>query len=87
MPNEDKENNPSRTPTWQWIAGLAISILLFLAGVTLSETRNDVKSLYLTKVDKDAYYRDIVEIKDTLKEIQKDMKESLREVRNNRGGK
>ena len=40
MTPKDKNN----TPTWQWVAGLAITILLLIAGASLSENRTDVKN-------------------------------------------
>ncbi len=59
----------SRTPTWQWVAGLAISILLLISAAFLSETRSDIKALGLAKLDKDAYYRDIGDINKKFEDV------------------
>lgn len=59
----------SRTPTWQWIAGLAISILLLISAAFLSETRSDIKALGIAKLDKDAYYRDIGDINKKFEDV------------------
>jgi peptidoglycan hydrolase CwlO-like protein len=40
MTPKDKNN----TPTWQWVTCLAITILLLIAGASLSENRTDVKN-------------------------------------------
>lgn len=33
----------SKFPTFQWVAGILLTILLIVAGASLSETRSDVK--------------------------------------------
>ncbi len=35
----------SKTPTWQWVAGLALSALMFSSSVLLLETRADIKEV------------------------------------------
>lgn len=36
-------NGESKTPTWQWIAGIAISILIFLSNVILLTALADIR--------------------------------------------
>jgi hypothetical protein len=38
----DKEQ---KTPTWQWVAITAISLLLVLASILMNETRNDIREV------------------------------------------
>ena len=48
-----------RSVTWCWLAGVALTLLVSIAGFTLAETRGDIRSLQIEKVDKDQYYNDI----------------------------
>ncbi len=44
MPNDEN----SKTPTWQWVAIAAISVLLTLAAIMLNETRADIKEVRIS---------------------------------------
>jgi hypothetical protein len=46
----------NRTPTWQYVAGVLLTIVLIIAGSSLSETRDDIKALQTAKLDKESYY-------------------------------
>jgi len=35
----------SKYPTWQWIAGAAISIIFLISSVSLTETRSDIRDV------------------------------------------
>ncbi|HHT9145629.1 MAG TPA: hypothetical protein ACFYD4_08115 [Candidatus Wunengus sp. YC61] len=82
-PDEKKEfptsapdnGNGGKTPTWRWIAEVVLAILMIVIGFYLSETRSDVKILAATKLDKDAYYRDISDIKEMITEMRRDIKD------------
>jgi hypothetical protein len=61
-------NSDSKVPTWQWVAGIAITILMIVAGASLSETRNDVRAhqkdiaaLYVVQAKSDEKFNNIIE--------------------------
>jgi len=43
--------NGSKFPTFQWIAGILISIILIIAGASLSETRSDIRDVRKSTVE------------------------------------
>ena len=53
------ETNGNRFIPWMWLAGLAVMLLISIAGFTLAETRGDIKALQDRKLDKEQYYQDI----------------------------
>ena len=55
-------NGNGRSVTWMWLAGVAIALLISIAGFTLAETRGDIRNLQERKLDKDQYYQDIEQI-------------------------
>lgn len=76
--------NGSRFPTFQWIAGILISIVLIIAGASLKETRGDIKD-----AQKDvAAVCDRVTILETANRLQfeeirawrKEVKEGIKEI-------
>jgi len=40
------ESNGSKTPTWQWVAVSAISLLLVFASLMMNETRSDIREVW-----------------------------------------
>jgi hypothetical protein len=38
-----ENGDSSKTPTWQWLTGVLLSVLLLIAGVSLTETRSDIR--------------------------------------------
>ena len=62
MPNGDGGLN---FPTWKWLAGILIGVLIIAAGYSLAETRNDVRALYDKKMDKEQYYQDMRSLRDS----------------------
>ena len=39
------EKEETKTPTWQWVAMSAISLLLVFASILMNETRNDIREV------------------------------------------
>jgi len=37
------ESGSGKTPTWQWVAGILLTIVLIIATASLSETRSDIR--------------------------------------------
>jgi len=69
MANEN--GNGSRYPSWKWLTGILVGLLIVIGGYSLSDVRSEVKTLHDKKVDKDAYYRDIDRIGKTMDEMDK----------------
>ena len=62
--------------TWQWLVGILVVLLFAAGGILLADNKasvrkNEVKieQVQEKKLDKELYYRDIGEIKETLKDI------------------
>ena len=72
--NTEINGNGKNGVTWRWMVGILIGILILVAGSVLSGMQTDIKTLHQNKVDKDQYCRDISEIKESLKDIQKFMR-------------
>ncbi|MFA5753041.1 MAG: hypothetical protein WC910_08235 [Bacteroidales bacterium] len=64
-------NGNGKSVTWKWLVGFLAGLLLLIAGSVLSGMQTDIKTLKTEKVDKEQYYRDVNEIKEGLKDIQK----------------
>lgn len=64
-------NGNGKSVTWKWLVGILVGLLFLIAGSVLSGMQADIKTLSREKVDKDQYCRDISEIKESLKDIQK----------------
>lgn len=45
------ENGNGKTPTWQWIAGIAMSGLMFFSSLLLLTSLSDIKSVKQDNVD------------------------------------
>lgn len=43
--------NGSRFPTFQWIAAILVTIVLIIAGASLSETRSDIRDVRKSTVE------------------------------------
>ena len=70
MANTETNGN-GKSVTWKWLVGFLAGLLLLIAGSVLSGMQTDIKTLKTEKVDKEQYYRDVNEIKEGLKDIQK----------------
>ena len=62
--------------TWQWAAGVLLTLVFAAVGIIVADTRTGVSNAVVKieilqdkKLDKEQYYRDIGEIKQTLKDI------------------
>ena len=62
--------------TWQWLVGILLILLFAAGGILLADNKakvqkneTKIEQIQREKVDKDQYYRDIGEIKDSLKYI------------------
>ena len=64
-------NGNGKSVTWKWLVGFLAGLLLLIAGSVLSGMQTDIKTLKTEKVDKEQYYRDVNEIKEGLKDIQR----------------
>ena len=74
MANTETNGNGKGSVTWKWVVGVLVGVLMLIASSVLSGMQTDIKALHQNKVDKDQYCRDISEIKDSLKDIQKFMR-------------
>jgi hypothetical protein len=64
MANDDGNG---KYPTWKWLSGVLISLVLIISGYALGGTLTDMKTDLKAKLDKAEYYRDI-------RDIQKDIR-------------
>lgn len=64
-------NGNGKSVTWKWLVGILVGLLILIAGSVLSGMQSDIKVLKAEKVDKEQYYRDVNEIKEGLKDIQR----------------
>ncbi|MHB8110506.1 MAG: hypothetical protein ACYDHW_10800 [Syntrophorhabdaceae bacterium] len=71
-------NGNGKSVTWKWLVGFLVTVLLLAAGGVMAGIQNEqarqaleLRTLQREKVDKDQYCRDISEIKDSLKDIQR----------------
>lgn len=64
-------NGNGKSVTWKWLVGILAGLLILIAGSVLSGMQSDIKVLKAEKVDKEQYYRDVNEIKEGLKDIQR----------------
>ena len=71
MANTTETNGNGKSVTWKWLVGFLAGLLLLIAGSVLSGMQTDIKTLKTEKVDKEQYYRDVNEIKEGLKDIQR----------------
>ncbi len=71
MANMTETNGNGKSVTWKWLVGFLAGLLLLIAGSVLSGMQTDIKTLKTEKVDKEQYYRDVNEIKEGLKDIQR----------------
>jgi len=63
------ENGNGKGPTWKWLAGILVGILIVVGGYFLGDVRSEVRSLSERKLDKETYYNDIKDIKTDLKAL------------------
>jgi hypothetical protein len=72
MANGDGENG-GRFMTWKAIASILISLLIIVGsyalGTALADAKSNIKELQDKKVDKEAYYRDISRLEQTMCEM------------------
>ncbi|MDD5532378.1 MAG: hypothetical protein PHC52_06270 [Syntrophales bacterium] len=80
-----------RYPTWKWLAGILVVLLIAVGGYTLggsfSEVKADIKTLQEKKVDKEAYYREFGQLCDTIKTMDAKLDRLLISKRLNGGGR
>lgn len=62
--------------TWKWLVGVLLSLLLLVGGMVIADNRvvvmknqDKIEEIKKDKVDKEQYYRDIADIKNTLDKI------------------
>jgi hypothetical protein len=70
MANTETNGN-GKSVTWKWLVGVLAGLLILIIGSVLSGMQIDIKVLKAEKVDKEQYYRDVNEIKEGLKDIQR----------------
>ena len=51
MDEEQGKYEEGKSPTWQWLAGILVGILLLIAGATLNETRGDIRDVKKANAD------------------------------------
>lgn len=56
-------------PTWKWIVGILITILLLVSAASLGSMKSDISRLQEVKVDKDQYRCDISRVEGKLDKI------------------
>ena len=69
-------NMNGKSVTWQWLVGVLVVLLFAAGGILLADNKakvqkneTKIEQMQEKKVDKEQYYRDIGEIKETLKDI------------------
>ena len=69
-------NLNEKNVTWQWLVGVLVVLLFAAGGVLLADNKAKVQKnetrieqMQERKVEKEQYYRDIADIRDTLKTI------------------
>ena len=69
------ESNGSKYPSWKWITGILVTLLMLIGGYTLGTSIGEVKAGILTlqdkKLDKEVYHRDMDDMKDKIDSIYK----------------
>lgn len=60
-----ENRNGRKYPTWQYLAGVLILVVVGVVGWAFTDTRACMEK----KVDKEVYYRDVGEIKQDIKDI------------------
>ena len=69
MPNGENGNG-SKYPSWKWITGVLVSLLIIIGGYTLGNSIGEVKAGILVlqekKLDKDQYLLDMKDMKDKI---------------------
>jgi len=75
------DGNGSRFVSTKWLIGILMFIVFAASGLIVGDTRNSVtevrsktEALQEKKLDKEQYYIDMREIKETLKDIARDVK-------------
>ena len=67
------DNEGSRYPSWKWLAGFLVAILLTVSGYSFGTAISDVKANVLLlqekKLDKEVYYVDMKDIKEKINAI------------------
>lgn len=70
------ENGNGKYISWKAVVGVAVAVLLSTVGLVVNDTRSGVKDslmkiecLQKEKLDKELYYRDMSDIKETLQRM------------------
>ena len=65
-----ENGNGSKYPSWKWIAGILVGLLIVIGGYTLGTSIGEVKAGILVlqdkKLDKDQYLLDMKDMKDKI---------------------
>ena len=71
-----KRRSSDQSISWKWLVGVLISLVLILGGIVTSDNKTLVEKnqvridrLADLKLDKEVYFRDMVDIRDMLKRI------------------
>lgn len=80
-------NGDSKTPTWQWVAGISMSGLMFISSVMLLSALADIKDGKLTDSKMDVRVTTIEKTMplqfDAIKEWREEIKQSLAQISKN----
>ena len=81
-------NLNGKNVTWQWLVGVLMVLLFAAGGVLLADNKvkvqkneTKIEQMQERKVEKEQYYRDIADIKDTLKAIDGKVDKIRQEIR------
>ena len=76
MTEQLKRRSSDQNITWKWLVGVLISLVLILGGIVTTDNKAMVEKNLIKleriadlKLDKEVYYRDMVDIRDMLKRI------------------
>ena len=65
-----ESGNGSKYPSWKWLAGILVGLLIIIGGYTLGTSIGEVKAGILVlqdkKLDKDQYLLDMKDMKDKI---------------------
>lgn len=80
-------NGDTKTPTWQWIAGIAISALMFLSNIILLTALSDIRESKVVDSKMDVRVTSIEDTNklqfDTIKEWRDEIRLSLSQIAKN----
>ena len=80
--------NTNASVTWKWIVGVLVPLIFLFGGIIVADnraivqkTQDKIEEVRKEKVDKNQYYRDIADIKDTLRGIDRKINEIQKDIR------